>query len=60
MSWIIRHRETGKPELETWTPPERWAPILKPEFEIVTAHQHLVDVNTPGTPAHAWARRPNQ
>lgn len=59
MSWIIRNRATGEAILETFKAPDRWAP-LKDEFEWVDAHQHLVDVNTPGTPAYAYARRPNQ
>lgn len=51
-SWMIRVRETGYPLLETFKQPSEYPP-LKEHLEWVTAHQHLVELNTPGTRAYA-------
>lgn len=55
-SHIYRNAATGEAMFETFSPSSR-LPRACDGYEWVTAHRHLADINTPGTPAYTWARR---
>lgn len=55
-SYVLRVKATGEAILETFRPLAK-LPTPKAHLEWVGIGRHLADINKPGTPAYAWARR---